>query len=383
MSTTLSQKNLQFIPLSPAQKQKNLFISLGISIFSVALVIAPIPGLSQKIFIVTGTELQEPLQALQEKFKQTHPNIQLELKFQGSQDIVNRYIDNKNDFTPTVLIPANAESLKELQTRWQSQNGGDAFYEQPKAIAKTMLVGISWSERGKVLFPNGRFDWNRIEQAMQAGNWQAIGGNPSWGSFDFVTTDPTRSNSGQLTLALWAQSKLGTSPTATNLNSPNISTLFGLVKRSVYQPPSSTDTLLKEFITRGENDADVGIVYESVVLYRWQQSATTQGKPYQIYYFSPTIETVSTAAIAKRNIDNSQAEAARKFIDFLAQPEQQAVFVQYGFRPVANNLDLKTVPNSPWNQNIPGAEVKPNVDAIASPNNEILSEIKRLWERAN
>jgi len=329
MSTTLSQKNLQFIPLSPAQKQKNLFISLGISIFSVALAIAPIPGLSQKIFIVTGTELQEP------------------------------------------------------QTRWQSQNGGDAFYEQPKAIAKTMLVGISWSERGKVLFPNGRFDWNRIEQAMQAGNWQAIGGNPSWGSFDFVTTDPTRSNSGQLTLALWAQSKLGTSPTATNLNSPNISTLFGLVKRSVYQPPSSTDTLLKEFITRGENDADVGIVYESVVLYRWQQSATTQGKPYQIYYFSPTIETVSTAAIAKRNIDNSQAEAARKFIDFLAQPEQQAVFVQYGFRPVANNLDLKTVPNSPWNQNIPGAEVKPNVDAIASPNNEILSEIKRLWERAN
>ncbi|MFN5727400.1 MAG: substrate-binding domain-containing protein, partial [Pseudanabaena sp.] len=154
--------------------------------------------------------------------------------------------------------------------------------------------------------------------------------------------------------------------------SPNISTLFGLVKRSVYQPPSSTDTLLKEFITRGENDADVGIVYESVVLYRWQQSATTQGKPYQIYYFSPTIETVSTAAIAKRNIDNSQAEAARKFIDFLAQPEQQAVFVQYGFRPVANNLDLKTVPNSPWNQNIPRAEVKPNVDAIASPNNEIL-----------
>jgi len=383
MSTTLSQKNLQFIPLSPAQKQKNLFISLGISIFSVALAIAPIPGLSPKIVIVTGTELQEPLQALQEKFKQTHPNIQLELKFQGSQDIVNRYIDNKNDFTPTVLIPANAESLKELQTRWQSQNGGDAFYEQPKAIAKTMLVGISWEDRGKILFPKGSFDWSRLEQAMQAVNWQAIGGNPSWGSFDFVTTDPTRSNSGQLTLALWAQSKLGTSPTATNLNSPNISTLFGLVKRSVYQPPSSTDTLLKEFITRGENDADVGIVYESVVLYRWQQSATTQGKPYQIYYFSPTIETVSTAAIAKRNIDNSQAEAARKFIDFLAQPEQQAVFVQYGFRPVANNLDLKVVPNSPWNQNIPGAEVKPNVDAIASPNNEILSEIKRLWERAN
>jgi ABC-type molybdate transport system substrate-binding protein len=371
------------IPLSQSQKQKNLIVSIGISLFSIALAIAPIPFLTKKIVIVSGSELQEPLQALQEKFKQAHPDIQLELKFQGSQDIVNRYIDNKNDFTPTVLIPANAESLKELQTRWLSQNGNEAFYDQPKAISKTMLVGISWAERGKVLFPKGSFDWNRVEMAMQAGNWQAIGGNPSWGSFDFVTTDPTRSNSGQLTLSLWAQSKLGTTPTASNLASPNINSLFGLVKRSVYQPPSSTDTLLKEFITRGPNDADVGIVYESVALYRWQQSAASQGKPYQIYYFSPTVETISTAAIAKRNIDNNQADAARKFIDFLGQSEQQAVFVQYGFRPINNSLDLKSVPNSPWNQNIAGAEVKPNVQAIASPTNEVLSEIKRLWERAN
>jgi ABC-type molybdate transport system substrate-binding protein len=379
MSTT----TFKSLPLNPAQKQKNLIISLGITAFSIALAIAPIPGLNQKIVIVTGTELQEPLQALQEKFKQANPNIQLELKFQGSQDIVNRYIDNKNDFTPTVLIPANAESLNELQTRWRSQNGSEAFLDRPKEIAKTMLVGISWVERGKTLFPKGNFDWSRVEQAMQAGNWQAIGGNPSWGSFDFVTTDPTRSNSGQLTLALWAQSKLGTAPTASNLNSPNITNLFGLVKRSVYQPPSSTDTLLKEFIARGPNDSDVAVVYESVALYRWQQSAASQGKPYQIYYFSPTLETIPTAAIAQRNVDNSQADAARKFIDFLTQPEQQAVFVQYGFRPISNNLDLKSVPNSPWNQNIPGVEVKPNVQAIASPSNEVLSEIKRLWERAN
>ena len=379
----MTTANFKSLPLSNSQKQKNLITSLGITIFSIALAIAPIPGLTKKIVVVSGTELQEPLQALQEKFKQAHPEIQLELKFQGSQDIVNRYIDNKNEFTPTVLIPANTESLKELQTRWQSQNGSEAFYDQPKAIAKTMLVGISWEDRGKSLFPTRKFDWNRVELAMQAGNWQAIGGNSSWGSFDFVTTDPTRSNSGQLTLALWAQSKLGTTPNTANLNSPNIISLFGLVKRSVYQPPASTDILLKEFITRGPNDADVGIVYESVALYRWQQSATSQGKPYQIYYFSPTVETISTAAIARRNIDNSQADAARKFIDFLAQPEQQSVFVQYGFRPVDNNLDLKSFPNSPWNQNIPGVEIKPNVQTISSPNTEILSEIKRLWERAN
>ncbi|PZU97946.1 MAG: ABC transporter substrate-binding protein [Pseudanabaena sp.] len=377
MSTTISQSS------ASSQKQKNLFTSLGISALSLVLAIAPIPWINQKIVILSGTELQEPLQALREKFQQANPNIQLELQFQGSQDIVNRYVDNKNEFTPTVLIPANAESLKELQSRWQSQNSDTAFYNQPKAIAKTMLVGVAWAERGKVLFPNNQFNWNRIEQAMQLGNWKAIGGNEVWGSFDFVTTDPTRSNSGQLTIALWAQSKLGNSLTVASLNNSAITSLFGLIKRSVYQPAASTDILMREFITRGENDADLGIAYESVALSRWQQSRTTQGKPYQIYYFSPTIETISTAAIAKRNVDGRQAEAAQKFIDFLLQPEQQSLFVQYGFRPIDNNLDLKSVPNSPWSQDIAGVEVKPNIQVIESPSNEILSEIKRLWDRAN
>ena len=51
--------------------------------------------------------------------------------------------------------------------------------------------------------------------------------------------------------------------------------------------------------------------------------------------------------------------AARKFIDFLRQPEQQKLFVQYGFHPVDESLDLQNVPNSPWSQSIPGAKVIP------------------------
>jgi len=127
---------------------------------------------------------------------------------------------------------------------------------------------------GKVLFPNGRFSWQRVEKAMQAGNWQAVGDQSDWGNFDFVTTDPTRSNSGQVTLSLWALSKLGGgTPNSADLNNPAIELLFGTVKRSVYQPPRSTDILLQEFIARGPNDADVATVYESIALYRWQQSA--------------------------------------------------------------------------------------------------------------
>ncbi len=365
-------------------KRRSVLVSLGIILTALGLAYIPLPRSQQNIIVVSGTELQEPLQALAAKFEQEHPEIQLELKFQGSQDIANKYIDEQNDFNPTVLIPANGQILKELDNRWRSQNNSDPFYEPPRPIAKTILVAIAWPERGKVLFPDDSFRWERVEQAMQAGNWSAIGGSASWGSFDFATTDPLRSNSGQLTLNLWLQSKLGgRTLSSKEVSNSSSQSLISLVKRSVYQPPRSTDILLQEFIAKGPNDADVAVVYESIALYRWQQSATSQGKPYQIYYLDPAIETTSTAAIVNRGVDGGTAKAARQFLDFLTQPPQQAVFVQYGFRAINTNIDLQSVPNSPWQGTIPGTQVKPTGRVIQPADLQTTEEIKRLWERAN
>lgn len=167
------------------------------------------------------------------------------------------------------------------------------------------------------------------------------------------------------------------------MSSSTIESLFALVKRSVYQPPRSTDILLQEFIAKGPNDADVATTYESIALHRFSQAVATQGKPYHIYYFDPTVETVSTAAIVRRDVDASTARAATKFLDFLTQPQQQAVFVQYGFRPVAGNVNLASVPNSPWTQNLPGVAVKPLQKLSVLPDARTLGEIQRLWERSN
>ena len=358
--------------------------SIAILAASLGFAYGPVPGLQQTIVVVSGTELQEPLTVLEERFERENPAIRVELRFQGSQDIVNNYLDDRNDFDPAVLIPANGQLLVELRDRWQTQNGADPFYEEPQAIAKTMLVAVVWPERGDVLFPNAQFQWQKLEQALQANNWAAIGGADNWGSFDFVTTDPTRSNSGQLTLSLWAQAQLNTDLLKpAGLNSAAIQSLFTLVKRSVYQPPRSTDILLQEFITRGPNDADVATVYESIALYRWRQASVTQGKPYQIYYLDPTIETISTAAIVQQQISRSETKAAQKFLEFLTESDQQTVFVQHGFRPVNPAVDLQSVPDSPWSQNIPGVMTTPRSQILPPPDRQTLTEIIRLWQRAN
>lgn len=364
-------------------QKKNTIISLAIILAAFGLTYAPLPGLNKTVIVVSGTELKEPLQEIEKKFEQANKNINIELKFQGSQDIINNFIDQKNDFNPTILIPENSELVKQLESRLNAQGDSEPFYNNPQPISKTILVGIAWPERGKLLFPNGRFQWQNIENAMNKRNWGAIGGKTEWGSFDFVTTDPTRSNSGQITLNLWSKSKLGLKRvTINNLNNPQINNLFSLIKKSVYQPPRSTDILLQEFITRGRNDADVATVYESIAIYRWSQSSDNQGNSYQIYYLNPTIETVATAAIVKRNIGAGEAKAAQQFLDFILAIEQQKILAKYGFRPVINGINLNSISNSPWVENIPGIETNPNLNIIPPPNPELIDEIQKIWTRA-
>lgn len=190
-------------------------------------------------------------------------------------------------------------------------------------------------------------------------------------------TDPTRSHSGLLTLFLWSRAN------GEDLNSPQTRELFKIIQKSLYQPPRSTDILLQEFITRGPNDADVATVYESIALYRQKQSGANQRAPYRVYYLDPNVEITPTAAIIRRDTDGEQRRAAVKFIDFLRTKEQQQVFVRYGFRPVIEGLDILSVPENPWSQNIQRIEVNPSVTLIQSPDSRTIAEIQKLWERSN
>lgn len=211
---------------------QRLATSLGLIIAALGLAYAPIPGGQQRLLIVSGTELQEPLEALEARFEQANPNIQVELEFLGSRDIVNRYIDDGFEENPAILIPANGELLQEVSDRWRE--AGTPFSREPEPIAKTLLVGIAWSDRGQVLFPSGVFDWERVEAALAGSVWPAVGGPDDWGSFDLVITDPGRSNSGQLALGLWAKAETGSPLSPSTLGQPPVQNLFALVKRSVY-----------------------------------------------------------------------------------------------------------------------------------------------------
>ena len=217
---------------------------------------------------------------------------------------------------------------------------------------------------------------------MKAQQWGSFGGSANWGSFDFVMTDPTRSNSGQMTLSLWLSHKLQKSSLqAADLNNPTAQSAVSTLKRSIYQPARSSDVLMQEFVARGANDADIITNYESVALNRWEQSKVSQGQPYQIHEINPTVENKPTAAIVRRQVDEQTAKKARDFIDYLSQPDQQKVFIQYGFRPVHPDVKLEDHATALWQQNT-GIKLKPQAQIIDSPTVPVLKEMGRLWERS-
>lgn len=356
--------------------------SLGLMLASLVVAYAPLPGFRQTLVVVSGTELEEPLKALESEFEAENPSIDLALQFQGSQDMVNRYVASPKDFPGAVMIPANGNLLMELEQQVTAQGQNSPFVDDPMPVVKTRLVAVAWPERGQTLFPQGQFRWSRLTDILQTGRWESVGADPSWGSFDLGITDPSRSNSGQLALGLWLGDYLGeVELTAADLQTPQAQGLLALVKRSLYLPPRSTDSLLQDFITKGVNDADVAIVYESIALARWAQAQVGQPKPYQIYYLNPTVETVSTAAILAPTTTRGQRQAARSFLQFLQATPQQERFVAYGFRPAQARVDLTQVPDSPWSQQVPGAQVDPVGELRPEFSSATLGAIVQAWEQ--
>ncbi len=327
-------------------------LSLAITAAAVVLASAPLPGLRRPLLVAVGSELEEPMRRLEPLFERRHPDIDLRWQVQGAQDMVNRNLEGDPE-RARVLIPANQEQLAAFAAASAAQGDPRPFLEPPRPIARTVLVAVVWPERAERLFPGGRFSWAALRRAAAAGQWSALGAPAEWGSFDLRTTDPLRSNSGQLVLALWSRDQPG---------QPSVAEL----KRAVYRPARSTDILLREFISAGPNDGDVALVYESTALLRAAEAEQRRPGGYRLLVPDPTIEMTLAAAVLRGEGVGGGAEG-RRFVAFLTGPEGQAVLQESGFR----------APDGSG-----GSAEGDRVRRLPSPGRADVEDLLRQWQQA-
>jgi ABC-type Fe3+ transport system substrate-binding protein len=175
----------------------------------------------------------------------------------------------------------------------------------------------------------------------------------SWGSFDLRSADPMRSNSGQLTLALWCRGQNGSNCAAA-------------LRRAVYRPARSTDILLQEFISGGPNEGDLALVYEASALARRNEAGRQQPGGYVLLVPNPTIETVLAAAVL-RGQSLGRADDGEKFVAFLLSREGQGVLKRLGFRGADGGG---------------GSPAARGVKRLPPPSPGEREELLRLWQQA-
>jgi hypothetical protein len=163
-----------------------------------------------------------------------------------------------------------------------------------------------------------------------------------------------RSNSGQLTLALWCRDQA-------------TAVCAAALRRAVYRPARSTDILLREFISAGPNDGDVAMVYEASALARQQAAQKKQPGGYLLFVPDPTFETVLAAAVLGGEGVGSEADGQR-FVTFLLGEKGQAVLESAGFRGADGTG---------------GSPAGNRVKRLPPPPRAELEELLRLWQQAN
>ncbi len=327
-------------------------ISLSIAALAVVLAAAPLPGLRRSLLVAIGSELAPAMEALEPAFERQHPDIDLQWQVQGSQEMVNRWLDGGAE-RARVLIPASRDHLAALSEAVQARGEASPFVDAPRTVARTLLVAVVWPQRAQRLFPDGRFSWSRLRQAAAAGQWGAIGAPEAWGSFDLRATDPLRSNSGQLTLALWCQGAVNGGCVAS-------------LRRTLYRPARSTDILLKEFISGGPNEGDLAMVYEASALARQPEAARQRPGGYQLLVPDPSIETVLAAAVLRGGGQGREADGQR-FVAYLGGAEGQNLLASRGFRRVNGRG---------------GSAQGDRVKLLPPPTPAQRDELLRLWQQA-
>jgi ABC-type molybdate transport system substrate-binding protein len=336
-------------------------LSLLIAGTSLALAAAPLPGLRRPLLVAVGSELAGALAELEPLFERRHRDIDLAWRVQGSQDMVNRALEEGPE-RPRVLIPANRDLLGQLAAELRAQGGASAFLQAPVPVARTLLVAVAWPERARKLFPDGRFSWPLLRRATAAGQWGALGAPESWGSFDLRSADPMRSNSGQLTLALWCRDRNG----GESGDGGDGGDCAAALRRAIYRPARSTDILLQEFISGGPNEGDLALVYEASALARQAEAGRRRPGGYVLLFPDPTIETVLAAAVLRGQADG-RAEDGERFVAFLLSAEGQGILTRLGFRGADGGG---------------GSPAARGVKRLPPPSPEQREELLRLWQQA-
>jgi hypothetical protein len=255
-----------------------------------------------------------------------------------------------------------------------------------RSILTTPLVLVAWRERGNVLWDEEPGDdlWKQMHAALNdPAGWERYE-HPEWGYIKFGHTDPTRSNSGFMTLVLMTYgyyNKTEELSAEEILSNQEFQQWLEEFEASISEFGASTGTYMKDIVAYGPSKYDIVAVYEATAIENIDNALGRYGE-LRIYYPPATIMSDHPFCILDATwVNDEKKQAAQMFMAYLEDtPAQELALVSYGFRPVDQSIELDML-GSPFNQYLQnGLKINLPVE-VQLPSGSVLDTLLTFWIR--
>lgn len=301
----------------------------------------------------------------------------------GSRDMYLAVLDETEQ--PDVISPASSLQISLLDDLSRTKFGETQVdVNSCQSVVETPLVLVAWAERAEVLWgdnPNGQL-WQRLHDAVVSNNGWADYGHPEWGFIKFNHTNPTRSNSGLMTILLMAYGYHGKTDSLTNTDilDQDFQQWFVELEGSISEFGDSTGSYMRDMIAFGPSRYDIIAVYESTAIEQADNAVGRYGE-LRIYYPPATVMSDHPfCTLTGAWVTPEKAQAADVFVDYLLSEAAQRQAFSYGFRPADVSIALDG-PGSPFLQyanNGIQLDIPPEVEV---PPGNVLDTLIQFWDR--
>ncbi|RMH00658.1 MAG: VWA domain-containing protein [Chloroflexi bacterium] len=293
-------------------------------------------------------------------------------------DIINGNIQ------PIAWSPGDDSWVLQLNETWEQQYNKPIASQPCPSTIYTPLGIAMWRPMAEVLgWPNKPIGWQTIvDLAANPDGWGSYG-RPEWGKFRFGHANPVYSNAGLLTMTSFVYGMAGktTELTPADVYTPEIENAMRTLEQNTSKYGTITTALLDLMARQGPGYLHAVATFESDTVRMNLERADELTFPLAFIFPSEGTFWGNHPYCILDNadwVDAEEAEAARIFLDYLLEREQQEKAINHLLRPLDSTIPLHA-PLTLENGTIPTANPE-TVPALPSPDAKLGAAIIDLFK---
>ncbi len=313
------------------------------------------------------------------EFMKQNKNVEINYIGKGTFEAV-EYIVDDNDVDGWICADETGADI--LKKDYEKAHPGEQIVSEISPIVTTPLVLVGWEERLNRL---SNLDISKLYDMVSKGkSWGELGGESSWGFFNFSHTDAVDSNSGMQLITLLIHdyySKAGNPKRDLSVQDVANGDVLNYIKafeKNTARQADGSGKFMDMMVQFGPSKYDVGAIYEYYALSNIKNANGRWGK-LKVIYPSPTIWSSRPFIIFKgKNITAEKTEALKKFRDLLLSEEMQKKAMLEGYRPANTSVSDLSYLEKEFSE----YGFKKDVSyAVSSPTYEVIDSIRNLAQK--